>query len=179
MTREGSDSGRRKRPSGSGGEIMPLARKDPARPECLEFATLRMDSCCSRFSAVAHGESQCRNANFLRYPTSFCRRAESFRWCAWPTAPSVTSIELRTTWCSSSWYTGTDSDSETFMTGVNRALNPEKYFIVLTNLLANGRSSSPSNTPAPIDRGRFPKITFFDNVRLQYLLIAERLEIKR
>ena len=65
------------------------------------------------------------------------------------------------------------------MTGVNRALNPEKYFIVLTNLLANGRSSSPSNTPAPIDRGRFPKITFFDNVRLQYLLIAERLEIKR
>jgi homoserine O-acetyltransferase/O-succinyltransferase len=78
-----------------------------------------------------------------------------------------------------SWYTGTDSDSETFMTGVNRALNPEKYFIVLTNLLANGRSSSPSNTPAPIDRGRFPKITFFDNVRLQHLLIAERLEIKR
>lgn len=77
-----------------------------------------------------------------------------------------------------SWYTGTDSDAETFMVGANRALNPEKYFIILTNLLANGRSSSPSNTPPPFERGRFPKITYHDNVRLQHSLVTERLGFK-
>ena len=52
-------------------------------------------------------------------------------------------------------------------------------FIILTNLLANGRSTSPSNSPAPIERGRFPKITLHDNVRLQHTLITERLGIER
>ncbi len=78
-----------------------------------------------------------------------------------------------------SWYTGTDTDTETFMCGKDRALNPEKYFLILTNLLGNGRSSSPSNTPAPFERGRFPKITLYDNVRLQHMLITERLGIDR
>jgi homoserine O-acetyltransferase len=49
----------------------------------------------------------------------------------------------------------------------------------LTNLLANGLSSSPSNSPAPIDRGRFPKVTIHDNVRLQHKLITEKLGIER
>lgn len=78
-----------------------------------------------------------------------------------------------------SWYTGTDTDTETFMCGKDRALNPEKYFLILTNLLGNGRSSSPSNTPAPFERARFPKITLHDNVRLQHMLITERLGISR
>jgi homoserine O-acetyltransferase/O-succinyltransferase len=77
-----------------------------------------------------------------------------------------------------SWYTGADADSEMFLCGPNRALNPEKYFIVLTNLLGNGISSSPSNTPAPFDRGRFPKITIHDNVRLQHQLVTEELGLK-
>lgn len=77
-----------------------------------------------------------------------------------------------------SWYTGTDAESELFMCGVNRALNPDKYFIILTNLLANGISSSPSNTPAPFEMGRFPKITLFDNVTLQHKLVTERLGLE-
>jgi homoserine O-acetyltransferase/O-succinyltransferase len=77
-----------------------------------------------------------------------------------------------------SWYTGTDADSEMFLCGPNRALNPEKYFIVLTNLLGNGISSSPSNTAAPFDRARFPRITFHDNVRLQHQLVTEELGLK-
>src|SRR4051812_25366358 len=32
-----------------------------------------------------------------------------------------------------SWYTGTHDDSETFMLGEQRALNPNKHFIILTN----------------------------------------------
>ena len=78
-----------------------------------------------------------------------------------------------------SWYTGTHADTEMFMTGTGRALDPRKYFIILTNLLGNGLSTSPSNAPAPVDRGRFPRVTIHDNVRLQNQLITEGLGIER
>lgn len=78
-----------------------------------------------------------------------------------------------------SWYTGTDAETEMFMVGTNRALDPSKYFIILTNLLGNGISSSPSNTPAPAELGRFPNVTIHDNVRLQHLLVREKLGIER
>jgi homoserine O-acetyltransferase/O-succinyltransferase len=78
-----------------------------------------------------------------------------------------------------SWYTGTHADSEMFMVGEDRALDPRKYFIILTNLLANGLSSSPSNSPPPVERGRFPRVTFYDNVRLQHQLVTEKLGIER
>jgi hypothetical protein len=38
------------------------------------------------------------------------------------------------------------------------ALDPSRYFIVVPNMLGNGLSSSPSNTPPPYDRARFPKV---------------------
>jgi homoserine O-acetyltransferase len=78
-----------------------------------------------------------------------------------------------------SWYTGTHNESELFMVGEGRALDPTKYFIILTDLLANGLSSSPSNTPPPAELGRFPKVTFHDNVRLQQMLVREKLGIER
>jgi len=77
------------------------------------------------------------------------------------------------------WYTGTHNDIEMFMLGEGRALDPRKYFIVMTNLLGNGISSSPSNTPAPNDRGRFPNVTVHDNVRLQHTLVTQTLGIER
>jgi homoserine O-acetyltransferase len=40
---------------------------------------------------------------------------------------------------------------------VDRALDPARDFIVLTELFGNGRSSSPSNTPEPFHGPRFPK----------------------
>jgi homoserine O-acetyltransferase len=78
-----------------------------------------------------------------------------------------------------SWYTGTHNDTEAYMLGETRALDPRRYFIILPNLLANGVSSSPSNTPAPFERGRFPNVTIADNVRLQHLLVTQRLGIER
>ncbi len=75
-----------------------------------------------------------------------------------------------------SWYSGTDREAELCMVGADRAIDPAKHFIVLTNLLAGGISSSASNTPAPYDRGRFPRVTLHDNVRLQRALLKERLE---
>ncbi len=78
-----------------------------------------------------------------------------------------------------SWYTGTDEQIEAYFCGPQRALTPDRWFIIMTNLLANGVSTSPSNTPAPVDRGRFPLVTFFDNVTLQHKLVTEKLGIER
>jgi homoserine O-acetyltransferase len=78
-----------------------------------------------------------------------------------------------------SWYTGTHDDTATFMVGDDRALDPRQYFIIMTDLLGNGLSSSPSNTPAPFERGRFPKITLHDNVRLQQMLVHGKLGVER
>ena len=62
-----------------------------------------------------------------------------------------------------------------YLIGPGRALDPARYCIVIPNMLGNGASSSPSNTPAPFDRGRFPGITAYDNVALQHRLVTELL----
>ena len=77
-----------------------------------------------------------------------------------------------------SWYSGTDREAELCMLGAGRAIDPARHFVVLTNLLAGGVSSSPSNTPAPYEAGRFPRVTLHDNVRLQRLLL-DSLGIER
>ena len=70
-----------------------------------------------------------------------------------------------------SWYSGTDREAELCMVGPGRAIDPARHFVVLTNLLSGGVSSSPSNTPAPHEAGRFPLVTLADNVRLQQMLL--------
>ena len=76
------------------------------------------------------------------------------------------------------WYSGQHYDNE-WLIGSGMALDPEKYFIIIPNMLGNGLSSSPSNTPAPYDRARFPDVTLYDNVRLQQRLITEVFGIER
>ena len=76
------------------------------------------------------------------------------------------------------FYTGTHRRNEGFF-GAGRAINPRRYFIVSINMFGNGISSSPSNTPAPRDGPRFPKITLFDNVACQHRLLTEKLGIRR
>lgn len=70
-----------------------------------------------------------------------------------------------------SWYSGTHREAAFCMVGEGRAIDPAKHFVVLTNLLSGGVSSSPSNTPAPYEAARFPRVTLFDNVRLQHMLL--------
>ncbi|HYZ62368.1 MAG TPA: alpha/beta fold hydrolase [Acetobacteraceae bacterium] len=77
-----------------------------------------------------------------------------------------------------SWYSGTDREAELCMVGPDRAIDPARHFIVFTNLLAGGLSSSPSNTAPPFEAARFPRVTLHDNVRLQRLLLTERLGIE-
>jgi homoserine O-acetyltransferase/O-succinyltransferase len=78
-----------------------------------------------------------------------------------------------------SWYSGTHREAEFCMVGPDRAITPDKHFIVFVNLLSGGVSSSPSNTPAPFEATRFPRVTLHDNVRLQQMLLTERLGIER
>lgn len=76
------------------------------------------------------------------------------------------------------WFSSNHRANE-WLIGPGRPLDPERYFIVVPNLLGNGLSSSPSNTPPPHDRGRFPLVTVLDNVRLQRELLVRRFGIER
>jgi homoserine O-acetyltransferase len=75
-------------------------------------------------------------------------------------------------------YGGTHVDNE-WLIGDDRAFDPRRYFIIVPNMLGNGVSSSPSNTPAPYGGPDFPRITVEDNVRLQYRLVSEHFGIER
>jgi homoserine acetyltransferase len=44
------------------------------------------------------------------------------------------------------WYSGQHYDNE-WLIGERMALDPASYFIIVPNMLGNGLSSSPSNTP--------------------------------
>jgi len=66
-----------------------------------------------------------------------------------------------------------------WMIGPGRALDPDRYFIIVLDQLGNGLSSSPSNTPPPHDRMRFPIITVQDDVAAQYRLVTEGFGIRR
>lgn len=76
------------------------------------------------------------------------------------------------------WF-GSDHLSNAWLIGPDKALDPRRYFIVCVNLLGNGLSSSPSNTPAPLDGPRFPRISVLDNVRLQRQMLREQYDIQR
>jgi homoserine O-acetyltransferase/O-succinyltransferase len=74
------------------------------------------------------------------------------------------------------FFGGHHTNTESMMTP-GRAIDPEQYFIIVPNLFGNGLSSSPSNTPPPMDRGAFPNVTVYDNVRCQHRLVTEHLDI--
>ena len=75
------------------------------------------------------------------------------------------------------FYTGTHVRNEAFF-GPGRAVDPEKHFIISINMFGNGLSSSPTNAPAPADRGNFPVVTLYDNVTCQKKLLEEVLALR-
>ena len=66
-----------------------------------------------------------------------------------------------------------------WLIGPGKALDPAKYFIIVLDQLGNGLSSSPSNTPAPFDRMRFPTVTIQDDVTAQHKLVTSGFGIER
>ena len=69
------------------------------------------------------------------------------------------------------------SDGYDWLIGQGHTLDPQKYFLIMTELFGNGRSSSPSNTPAPQDGPRFPAMSIRDNVEAQRRLLEEGLGV--
>ncbi|MEM7176318.1 MAG: alpha/beta fold hydrolase [Pseudomonadota bacterium] len=61
-------------------------------------------------------------------------------------------------------------EQNAFLIGKGRALDPERYCILVPNMLGNGQSSSPSN------RADFPLVSHADNIELQRRLIAARFD---
>jgi homoserine acetyltransferase len=77
------------------------------------------------------------------------------------------------------WFTAVPADTAFAMTGPGRALDPERWFIVVPNHFGAGVSSSPSNTPPPFEQGRFPRVTTYDSARAQHRLLTEGLGVER
>ncbi len=75
------------------------------------------------------------------------------------------------------WYSGRHWENE-WLIGPGRGLDPARYFIIVPNMFGNGLSSSPSNTPPPADRSRFPDVTMYDNVACQHRLVTEHFGIE-
>jgi homoserine O-acetyltransferase len=64
-----------------------------------------------------------------------------------------------------------------FMIGPGKALDPDKYFIICTDAIGNGLTTSPSNSKVQ-PRMQFPKFTIRDMVLSQYRLVTEKFGIK-
>ena len=78
------------------------------------------------------------------------------------------------------WYSGTSKIMADVHVGKGRAIDPDKYFVIIANQLGNGLSGgSPSNTPAPFNMARFPHIRIGDDVRAQHKLLTEQFGIER
>ncbi len=76
------------------------------------------------------------------------------------------------------WYSGTNKIMEQVYIGKGRALDPDKYFIIVVNQIGNGLSTSPHNTPAPAGMGNFPHVRIGDDVRAQHKLVTEKFGLK-
>ncbi len=63
-----------------------------------------------------------------------------------------------------------------FMIGPGKALDPDKYFIICTDAIGNGLSTSPSNSKSQ-PRMTFPKFAIRDMVESQYRLLKEKFGI--
>jgi len=76
------------------------------------------------------------------------------------------------------WYTGSHIANRAAI-GPGRMLDTNQYFVIVPDMFCNGYSSSPSNTPPPNDRARFPLVTIYDNVFAQKRLCEEVFGIEK
>lgn len=72
------------------------------------------------------------------------------------------------------WWSGTGKIMEDVYVGFGRALDPEKYFVIIVDQIGSGTSSSPQNGSSFQSRGRFPKVRISDDVRAQHRLLTDK-----
>jgi homoserine O-acetyltransferase len=75
-----------------------------------------------------------------------------------------------------SWFSGTSANWFDAI-GPNGLVDPARYFVVVIDALADGISSSPSNSPSQHGPD-FPAITIQDMVNAEHRLAAETLHLK-
>lgn len=68
------------------------------------------------------------------------------------------------------YYTGNHLSNARII-GKGQSLDPDKWFIVIPNLIGNAQSISPSNSLDRYKAGSFPNITVYDNIECQHLLL--------
>jgi len=74
-----------------------------------------------------------------------------------------------------SWFGGTSKELEGYF-GPGKLVDTSVYYVIAVDALANGVSSSPSNSTLQ-PRMKFPRISIRDMVNSQYLLLTEKLQI--
>src|SRR5687768_17981738 len=62
------------------------------------------------------------------------------------------------------WYSGTSKIMEQVYVGSGRAIDPDRYFVVIVNQIGNGLSTSPQNAPLDLRGPRFPRVRVSDDV---------------
>ena len=65
-----------------------------------------------------------------------------------------------------------------WMVGPGKALDTDKYFVIIPNLFGNGLSSSPSNASEPFNGSRWPNFTITDSVRIQHQMLTQQFGIE-
>jgi homoserine O-acetyltransferase len=75
------------------------------------------------------------------------------------------------------WYSGTSKIMEQVYVGQGRAIDPDKYFVIIVNQIGNGLSTSPHNTSGPLSAANFPHVRIGDDVRAQHMLVTEKYGI--
>lgn len=76
------------------------------------------------------------------------------------------------------WFLGRDTDN-TWLIGPGKALDPQRWFVVVPNLVGNGVSTSPSCAAPGQSGADFPVVTYRDQVRAQRDLLVRSLGIER
>ena len=65
-----------------------------------------------------------------------------------------------------------------YLIGAGKALDPAKYFIISTDAIGNGMTTSPSNSQLQ-PRMQFPRFTIRDMVQSQYRLVTKKFDIRQ
>lgn len=75
------------------------------------------------------------------------------------------------------WFSGTGKGMQDAFVGSGRAVDPDKYFVIIIDQIGSGTSTSPHNTPPPQGMADFPKISIADDVCAQHKLITTKYGI--
>ena len=76
------------------------------------------------------------------------------------------------------WYSGNHGIMRDTYVGAGRALDPERWFVVLVNQIGSGLGTSPHNLAGPYGQGRFPRVRIGDDVVAQERLLREHLGVE-